>query len=58
MFGALVVHQVPASDPHVALYDTDDPKHTLVLTDWLNGLSFHKFINLHSAEVSNGLSYY
>ncbi|XP_063850104.1 uncharacterized protein LOC135094180 [Scylla paramamosain] len=50
MFGALVVHQVPASDPHVTLYDTDDPKHTLVLTDWLNGLSFHKFINLHSAQ--------
>ncbi|KAG0728602.1 Laccase-3 [Chionoecetes opilio] len=53
MFGALVVRQPRHTDPQQHLYDTDDPRYTFVLTDWLDGLGIAKFVNHHHTEHDN-----
>ncbi|KAK8384504.1 hypothetical protein O3P69_009357 [Scylla paramamosain] len=53
MFGALVVRQPREEDPQRGHFDRDEPQHTLVLTDWLDGLGVAKFVNHHHTEHDN-----
>ncbi|PAA58571.1 hypothetical protein BOX15_Mlig012506g2 [Macrostomum lignano] len=51
IFGPLVVRQ--AADPHAGLYDTDQPEHTLLLSDWFHELGATKFAAHHYSNGDN-----
>jgi len=51
MFGSLLIRS--AQDGLRHLYDTDDPSHVLLLTDWLDALTIEKFVYHHHSEHDN-----
>uniref|UniRef100_A0A1I8F8Y5 Plastocyanin-like domain-containing protein n=1 Tax=Macrostomum lignano TaxID=282301 RepID=A0A1I8F8Y5_9PLAT len=42
-----------AADPHAGLYDTDQPEHTLLLSDWFHELGATKFAAHHYSNGDN-----
>lgn len=53
VFGALVIRQEDAAEPHLGLYDHDLPEHTVIINDWLVELSINRFTNHHYAGGDN-----
>lgn len=53
VFGALIIHVPPSSDPHRELYDQDLSEHTVQILDWDDKLGVEKFLAHHHANGNN-----
>lgn len=53
VFGALVIRQDDAAEPHLGLYEHDLPEHTIIINDWLVELSINRFTHHHHAGGDN-----
>lgn len=51
LFGAIVVRQSPARDPHSGLYDHDLSEHVIMVHDWQEEMSLAGFIHHHHYNV-------
>ncbi|XP_053957339.1 uncharacterized protein LOC128862702 [Anastrepha ludens] len=53
VFGALIIRQPRASDPHGQLYDFDLSEHKMILQDWVHEAGASIFVGHHHSRADN-----
>lgn len=56
LFGAFIIREPKDLDPHIDLYDVDDPEYSIMLNDWRLDMISERFANIYQNDNSLGFS--